>query len=233
MLNKRESFILIVIAIIGIAGCNRNITCPAFQSQFLIDRKARDEKFSLFKNDSTPKSDGYVKKNKHGLGARKSYVKKTNEMRTITMVKVYPPVKDSIQMLHPTDSARLDTTGAAFSRVMTTTNSDQVFYNAVIGTELAKIEKEEEKNQAKTTVSKDTVVSKQEGTGAKKFKFNLFRKKDKTAEESAQEAQPATKPKPGKQITKPEDQPNNNIPSIKQIPAKTNPADSTNQDQGF
>ena len=144
MLIKRDLLFFIILTIAGLAACNRNMTCPAFQSQYLIDEKARHDEFTLFNPDSTPKYNGYVRKNKHGLGVQKAYVRKTNEMRTIPMVKVYPEVNDSIEMLRSTDTSRVDTAGNRPSKYMTVVNNDQLIYNALFGPLLMKKEQPKE-----------------------------------------------------------------------------------------
>ena len=223
MLNSKDLLFFIILLVTGIAGCNYNMTCPAFQSQYLIDEKARHDEFTLFNPDSTPRYDGYVKKNKHGLGVQQSYVRKTNEMRTIPMVKVYPQETDSIAMLHSTDSTRTDTAGNRPSKYMTVVNNDQLVYNALFGAMLMKQKQEkQQENMAEELKAKpDSTSTSEESSGKKKSLFNIFKKKDKSGEtEPAEEnVQPQPKKQNQKVVTPP--------------PAQTIPADTTNQDEGF
>jgi hypothetical protein len=219
MLNKKDLLIFSILLVAGIAGCNRNMTCPAFQSQYLIDEQARHDQFTLFNPDSTPRYDGYVKKNKHGLGVQKSYVRKTNEMRTIPMVKVYPQVSDSIGMLHSSDSSRIDSAGNRPSPYMTVVNNDQLIYNALFGAMLMKKKQQKENMSEELKAKPDSVSTGEESTGKKKSIFNIFRKKDKQEAEPAEEN---SRPQPKKQNQR-----------IVTPPANTAPADTINQDDGF
>jgi hypothetical protein len=195
------------------------MTCPAFQSQYLIDEQARHDQFTLFNPDSTPKYDGYVKKDKHGLGVQKSYVRKTNEMRTIPMVKVYPHETDSIQMLKSSETASADTTPNRASRYMTVVNNDQLIYNALFGSLLIKKEEPKENMAEELKVKTDSTGTGEESTGKKKSLFNIFKKKEKSTEEPAEDIQP----QPGTQNQK----------RLAPPPANAAPADSTNKDDGF
>ena len=201
MLIKKDFIIFFLFIILGSAGCLRKVTCPAFQSQYLIDEKAADEKFSLFKTDSTPKYKGYVHKNRNGIIVQKSYVRKTIEMKNIPMVKIYPEVTDSITMVRPADTTRRDTAAAQKfhqTKYMTLVNNDQLVYNALYGSLLIKKEKPEENLSGELKINKDSVQVQSEDTVSRKIKFRLFRKKQEGPNPESNKDQNSPKQNPSK-----------------------------------
>ena len=138
MLNPYKIVYYIFILLI-ISSCKDKVTCPAYQSQFLLNKKAVKERFSLFESDSVPKEKiGDVKKSKYGIIVEKPYWKKYNEMKTIPMITVFPDNMDSILMAkyNIPDSIAMDSTRnypIYYSPYLTTFNNDQALYDAMFG----------------------------------------------------------------------------------------------------
>jgi hypothetical protein len=209
MLHKEDIILLLIIGLLTSAGCYRKVTCPAYQSQYLLDETAFHNKFTLFNPDSTPKYRGYVKKNRNGIMVQKSYVRKTNQMKTIPMVKIYPVINDSILMVRSTDTLRRDSTQQHYGALyLTVVNNDQLIYNALYGSLLIKKQKKPENISEELKVKKDSVQSIQGDTISRKSKFRLFKKKQDSGETNRQEKQLG-------------------------VPSNTNPADTVRKDDGF
>ena len=130
--------LLLVGFVIFMVSCHNKITCPAYQSKFILDEDEFKNQFSLFEIDSTPKQKlGKVKKSKYGIIVQKQYKKKFNEMKTIAMETVYPETSDSllIAWVIP-DSLRTDSLGGGrvyHSPYLTLFNNDQALYDAMYG----------------------------------------------------------------------------------------------------
>ena len=72
-LNKILPYLGLVILVVS---CHNKITCPAYQSKFILDEDEFKNQFSLFDADSTPKQKlGKVKKSKYGIIVQKTYKK--------------------------------------------------------------------------------------------------------------------------------------------------------------
>ena len=189
------------------ASCFKKWTCPAYQSQYLMDEQVFRNKFSLFNADSTPKNPAKVKKDKHGIIVQKSYISKNVEMKIIPMVKIYPVTVDTVQMIASADTLGLDSLVLKRpSKYMTTVNNDQLIYNTLYGSLLVKEEKKPQNLKEELKVKPLPVQpALEEDTLTKKSKFRIFRKKEVSEKETEEIRQkPAREtPKPVEQI--PED----------------------------
>ncbi|CAN5534001.1 hypothetical protein BH23BAC1_BH23BAC1_30220 [soil metagenome] len=65
--------------------------CPAFQSTYVLEEDSRQKFFSLFGEDSLPKSKVFIKKNRYGMIVKVRYREKLNDLRTVKMKSIYPP----------------------------------------------------------------------------------------------------------------------------------------------
>jgi len=174
--------------LILIVSCHHKITCPAYQSQFILDEEKFKERFSLFKKDSTPKDDlGYVRKSKYGIIVQKPYKKKFNDMKTIPMETVYPETADSllIAWIVP-DSLAIDSLGAGrpvyYSPYLTIFNNDQALYDAMYGHLLRAPRSSRQEIHEDLKVEEPEAVEEEK----KKKKFRIFKRKKKKEEEKAE-----------------------------------------------
>jgi len=189
MLHLKKIFCLFGILIV-IVSCHHKITCPAYQSQFILDEEKFKERFSLFNPDSTPKKDlGYVRKSKYGIIVQKPYNKKFNDMKTIPMETIYPETADSLLIAWVVpDSLDTDSLGAVrpvyYSPYLTIFNNDQALYDAMYGHLLRAPRSTRQEIQEDIKVEDDPVEPVEE---KKKKKFRLFKKKKKKEEEEKAE----------------------------------------------
>jgi hypothetical protein len=183
MLNPYKIVYYIALLLL-IASCKDKVTCPAYQSQFLLNKKAVKERFSLFESDSVPKEKiGDVKKSKYGIIVQKPYWKKYNDMKTIPMITVFPDNMDSILMAkyNIPDSIALDSTRnypIYYSPYLTTFNNDQALYDAMFGDLLPKPRSSMDEIQEDLKIEDKPRAEKKK----KKKRFGLFRKKNKDEE---------------------------------------------------
>ena len=102
-----------LILVLTIFSCQRKVVCPAYQSVFYLDKEKTEDFFSLFGEDTLPKSDVIVNKNKYGIIVKVKYRKKQQSMNTIKMKTVFPPPPDSLLLaennIAEMDSASVDT----------------------------------------------------------------------------------------------------------------------------
>lgn len=115
--------------------------CPAFQSTYILEEDASKQLFSLFGEDSLPKSKILIKKNRYGMIVKVRYRKRLDDMRTIRMKTIYPP--DQIDSLDfddgsfanlENDTLKLE----ASERSNVRYNYDQQNYMKYIGDDIAK-----------------------------------------------------------------------------------------------
>ncbi len=174
--------------VILIVSCHNKITCPAYQSKFILDEDVFKEQFSLFEADSTPKQKlGKVKKSKYGIIVQKTYKKKLNEMKTIAMKTVYSETPDSLLIAWASpDSLSIDSLGGGriyHSPYLTIFNNDQALYDAMYGHLL------QAPRSSMQEIQEDLKVEDQDAEPVeekKKKKFRLFKKKNKKEEEPAE-----------------------------------------------
>jgi hypothetical protein len=79
-----------------LGACTQRLACPAYQSSFIYDKETLRQKFSYFKEDSTPKM-LTASKTKYLIAVPESYRKKYRKMQTIEMKPVYPKIPDSLK----------------------------------------------------------------------------------------------------------------------------------------
>ena len=77
----------------GMFSCKSNHICPSFESAYILDQKIRDQTFSLFDEDTLPREDFIVKKNKFGIIKSVKYRKKRDDMLTVKMETIFPQVE--------------------------------------------------------------------------------------------------------------------------------------------
>ena len=171
-----------------IVSCHNKITCPAYQSKFILDEEIFKERFSLFEQDSTPKGHlGEVKKSKYGIIVQKPYKRKNNEMKTIPMETIYPETSDSLMIAWVLpDSLGVDSLGTGpvyYSPYMTIFNNDQALYDAMYGHLLRAPRSSRQEIQEDMKIEEPSEPTEEK----KKKKFRLFKKKKPKEEEEPAE----------------------------------------------
>lgn len=113
-------------------SCQRKYVCPAYQSAFVLDEDKTERFFSLFGQDSLPKDDFFVSKNKFGIIEDVNYRKRKERLKTIKMENVLPPPSDSVLLaghdLSAMDSTGIDSLFTLASRRQNRYNRDQKLY---------------------------------------------------------------------------------------------------------
>ena len=132
-MNYRILFLFLWLGwLILLFSCQRKYVCPAYQSAFVLDQEKTEDFFSLFGEDSLPKSDFFVNKNKYGIIVKVKFRKKREQMKTIKMKTVYAPPADSFLLadhnLEEMDSASIDSLFMTRSGKLNNYNRDQRLY---------------------------------------------------------------------------------------------------------
>ena len=120
--------------------------CPAFQSTYVLEEDSRHKLFSLFGEDSLPKSKMIIKKNRYGIIVKVRYRERLNDLRTVKMKTIYPPPQiDSVVVdedafvnvnVDPEeDTLDLEASAKSNNRY----NNDQRAYMHYIGDDIAKV----------------------------------------------------------------------------------------------
>jgi hypothetical protein len=109
-----RGFLVIIVVLALLSACTHRMICPAYQSSFIYDKEALRQKFSYFKEDSTPKI-LTASKDKYLIAVPESYRKTYRKMQTIEMKPIYPQKPDSLKkkadddmLLAELDSAQVD-----------------------------------------------------------------------------------------------------------------------------
>ena len=78
------------------SSCQRKYICPAYQSSFILDEDKTERFFALFGEDSLPKDDYFVHKDKTGIIEKMKRGQKQEEMSTVKMVTIYPAIDSAL-----------------------------------------------------------------------------------------------------------------------------------------
>ncbi len=99
MMSLRQfvGFVVICVLVGLTCSCNDRI-CAAYQSTYILDAAEQHKFFSLFGEDTLPKEEIDVNKNKYGIMAKVSYRRRVNQLAIIEMVNVLPTPIDSISL---------------------------------------------------------------------------------------------------------------------------------------
>lgn len=90
-----KNWFYILAFVIAVSSCTERMICPAYQSAFIHDETALQERFSYFKPDTTPKIRD-VDKSQFLIIDPVAYRKRIREIRTIPMQDIYPVLDDSL-----------------------------------------------------------------------------------------------------------------------------------------
>ena len=155
-----------------IFSCKSNYICPSFESAYILDQPTRHQKFSLFDEDTLPREDFEVKKNKYGVIKSIKYKKKRDELLTVKMETIFPQVEplDTLllaeQDLSPEDMEQLINEG---ERPINHFNVDQIYYMRHFGQFLPM--PEEPANRETELVDEEEILEEPEVRKKKKWKF--------------------------------------------------------------
>jgi len=167
--------LLIAMAVFSVAtifSCKSNYICPSFESSYILDQPTRHLKFSLFNEDTLPRDDFEVRKNKYGVIKSIKYKKKRDEMLTVKMETIFPQVEplDTLllaeQDLSQEDMDQLINEG---ERPVNHYNVDQIYYMRHFGQFLPM--PEEPSNRETELVEEEEVLEDPEIKKEKKWKF--------------------------------------------------------------
>lgn len=92
-----QGFLAAIGLFILLGACTQRLVCPAYESSFIYDKETLRQKFSYFKEDSTPKI-LTASKSKYLIAVPESYRKKYKKMQTVEMKPVYPVIPDSLKI---------------------------------------------------------------------------------------------------------------------------------------
>lgn len=88
------TLIFSLIVLCYFSACQQKMICPAYHSYFILDVDETRNTFSLFGNDSLPRKNWDVDKEKWGIAKAVSDEKKLREMRIISMNSIYKKIED-------------------------------------------------------------------------------------------------------------------------------------------
>ncbi len=189
---------LLITGLVLLAACNtQRMVCPAYQSSFIYDKAAVKQKFSYFKEDSTPKV-YTASKNKYLIAVPESYRKKYKKMQTVEMAPVYPVIPDSVKQqeefqlaeVDDADSGRVAADSAyAITKTKEKYNLDQDLYMWYFREVLVLPDVRAAMEKKAKSADEPAAGVKKEKKGIKGFFQNLFKKKPK---DSTAVAPPAT-----------------------------------------
>ncbi|MEJ0056057.1 MAG: hypothetical protein WDN75_10595 [Bacteroidota bacterium] len=114
-----RAFLVLVGFIFMMSACTQRVACPAYQSSFIYDKETLRQKFSYFKEDSTPKI-YTASKSKYLIAVPESYRKKYRRMQTVEMKPVYPKIPDSLKVKEDPDMQLAELDEAADSAALAT-----------------------------------------------------------------------------------------------------------------
>ena len=171
-------------------GCQQKMICPAYHSYFILDIDETRKTFSLFGEDSLPKKNWEVDKQKFGIAREKSRNKKLKEMRIISMNSVYKKLEDPFEQYQrefaESETAPVLDSAAILERARSNpneiTNIDQMIYLYHYGKYLRRHKRDEEQLREDMEQDDEPLI-KEEPEAPKKKKRGLFRKKRNDAKE--------------------------------------------------
>ncbi len=194
------TYIVCLTSLTYLFGCQQKMICPAYHSYFILDIDETRKTFSLFGEDSLPKKNWEVDKQKFGIAKEKSRNKKLKEMRIISMNSVYKKLEDPFEQYQreyaESESAPVLDSATIMERARTRpneiTNIDQMIYLYHYGKFLRRHKRDEEQLR-EDMKQEDKPLIEEEQEAPRKKKFRLFgKKKDKDTEQV--DNQPDDKP---------------------------------------
>ncbi|MGK7393891.1 MAG: hypothetical protein ACNS62_04940 [Candidatus Cyclobacteriaceae bacterium M3_2C_046] len=181
---KLKTGYIILLGLALMLSCSKKYVCPAYQSAFQLDKEKTNNFFSLFKQDSLPKEDGYVAKSKYGIVENIKYRKRTNELKTVKMETVSPPPLDSLLLtehnLDGMDSLQVDSLFTAVARSRMSFKRDQQIYMQYVGPFLEYEDEESETPPEDAEPSSEESDQDLEDETPKKRKWFWQKKKEDT-----------------------------------------------------
>lgn len=110
-------WLVFFISMIYFSACQRKYACPAYHSAFILDENKTRSFFSQFSEDSLPKSNFYVNKNKTGIVVKMKFNKKQKEIHSLKMEMEFPPPVDSVAMVSHMEGFTGDNVDSLFALV--------------------------------------------------------------------------------------------------------------------
>ncbi len=105
----KQLFLLsLLIIAVALISCGPKMTCPAYQSAFLLSDEVQDEYFSYFKKDSLPKDFTTSKKNVSGISQGPTVKTYNKRHYTFPMVHVYQVQETGDSLFGGTSATNID-----------------------------------------------------------------------------------------------------------------------------
>jgi len=85
-----------LVGLLALSGCRDRMTCPEFQSRYILDDEYREAYFSLFDQDTLPIYDANAKPRTtwYGTVEKKGWLRMKNEIEIVKMEKVFAEKED-------------------------------------------------------------------------------------------------------------------------------------------
>ena len=119
-----------VVGLLALSGCRDRMTCPEYQSRYILDEEYRQAMFAVFDQDTLPIYDANEEPNRtwYGTVGKKNFFERKREIETVRMEKVFAkeePVDtatfDQSDFLPNPDSALATTSDSTGTGVVTPT----------------------------------------------------------------------------------------------------------------
>lgn len=105
---KQQFVFGLLVAAVTLYSCGPKMTCPAYQSAFLLSDEVQDEYFSYFAKDSLPKDLITTKKNSLGISQGPTIKTYNKRHYTFPMVHVYQVQETSDSLFGGTSATNID-----------------------------------------------------------------------------------------------------------------------------
>ena len=184
-----RNFILIGLGLAVSASmfsCKSNHICPSFESAYILDQEIRDQTFSRFDEDTLPKEDFIVRKDKNGIIKSVKYKRKKDELLTVKMETIFPQVDPPDTML----LAEQDLTPEQMEQILSEGekpvnryNVDQIYYMRHFGQYLPMPEEPSDRELLDEELEEEEIPLEQPKVKKRK-KWQFWKKKEPEIEET-------------------------------------------------
>ena len=96
-MKKAFIYIFLISSTAYFSACQQKMICPAYHSYFILDVDETKKKFTLFGDDSLPRKNWDVDKEKYGIAKDIPDQKKLKEIRIISMNSIYNKLEDPFE----------------------------------------------------------------------------------------------------------------------------------------
>ena len=96
-MKKAIIYIFLISSTAYFSACTQKMICPAYHSYFILDVDETKKTFTLFGDDSLPRKNWDVDKEKYGIAKDIPDQMKLKEMRIISMNSIYKKLEDPFE----------------------------------------------------------------------------------------------------------------------------------------